>query len=638
MTQNPILEKNLQVLRKHHPELAQQIEALTEVPAVVLKKTEIGEWNIACQFADGSSKWFYPEPSPTNYSKKFISEITYQNPRMLVMLGFGLGLHLLEYLKNPHPLNEVIVVFETHPHFFKKALEAYDFSEALASPKIHWLVGGDVEKLKIFLNQFYSQGPWIMLANAIDYFVFPPSCQTNPTYYLKVQEMIPQAIGHHFNRVFGDPYDAYRGAENIFKNIDQVLQMPAFRKASGSWAGKSAVLVASGPSLSQSIPVLQKIQDRVLIIACPSALSLLLKNNIRPHIWLNIERDENVGDLFKDLPHKPKHIFVAPPLVHPKCFEFNSGFNTYLPSDGLFSRWLPLGEPVDFGHSAANAAFRILQILGCAEIYLVGQDLSYAPDQASHAEGAWEETKRFSENLQKENRQVLQVEGNNGTAITTNLYWHTYLKTFAEQLIPSFKGKVFNVIPENFGAKIPGTTHLHPQNLDTTLSQSDPNCIDPYSQLMEHLKAPTSQEVDDLKNAFSKKIKTVLECLQQVIDENKKFTLKCKELTFTPAFMNRKPEEATPLWKSFLEDFTLFCNRYYVANPQQPEIQDAYRHFFHSIIQGLMIKNQIEFFSSCKDLEGDFNEINRKLDLIFNMLKDESYWAEMMVDLINRLM
>ncbi len=228
---------------------------------------------------------------------------------------------------------------------------------------------------------------------------------------------------------------------------------------------------------------------------------------------------------------------------------------------------------------------------------------------------------------------MISVMSNNGTPIKTNLYWHTYLKTFSEQLIPSFHGKVFNVISKNYGAQIPGATRIDPEELDNRISKES---LNPYDRLTQALSSPTDTEVAELKNKFSKKIETALTCLKQVIEENKKFSLKCKELTFTPAFMNRKPEEAQPLWRSFLDEFTIFCNRYYVAQPQNPDIQEAYRYFFHSIIQGLMVKNQIDFFGSCKDLDGDFNEINRKLDLIFNMLKDESYWAEMMQDLISK--
>jgi hypothetical protein len=149
------------------------------------------------------------------------------------------------------------------------------------------------------------------------------------------------------------------------------------------------------------------------------------------------------------------------------------------------------------------------------------------------------------------------------------------------------------------------------------------------------LKPPSPEETLKTSELFSEKIGTALECLKEVIAENRKFSLKCKELTFMPAFMNRKPEEALPLWKRFLDDFSVFCNRYYVANHPRPDIQETYRHFFHSIVQGLIVKNQIEFFGSAKDLSGDFGEINRKLDLIFNLLKDESYWAEMMVELLS---
>ncbi|QQR81199.1 MAG: DUF115 domain-containing protein [Deltaproteobacteria bacterium] len=342
-----------------------------------------------------------------------------------------------------------------------------------------------------------------MLADAVEYINFPPSCQSNPTYYLTIQDLIPKAIAHHFNRVFSDPYDAYRGAENIFKNLPRVFQMPSFDKAKGFLKGKPALLVASGPSLTESLPILQKIQDQVLMIACPSALSLLIKNNIKPHLWLNIERDENVGDLFRDLSEKPKHIFIAPPLVHPKCFETNGGYNTFLLSQGLFAQWLPFAsQPIDFGHSAANAAFRILEILECNEIYLVGQDLSYTKNQESHVSGAWEETKRFSENLQKENRQTLQVEGNDGQPILTNLYWYTYLKNFTEQLIPFFKGKIFNVIPQNFGAKISGVTRIDPTDLLEKFKNQKEDFVE---VLKENLLPPTDTEQRDIHELFSQK-------------------------------------------------------------------------------------------------------------------------------------
>ncbi|MBF0492108.1 MAG: motility associated factor glycosyltransferase family protein [Deltaproteobacteria bacterium] len=625
-----LYQKNLNCLKTKHPQLAELVSNLNEIPALKFRPSTR---ELICHFADGSEQPYYPSPNAEQYSKEFAQTLSLKNPRILIFFGVGLGHHLLEYAKKSHPLNQVILVIEAMPHLFKKALEVNDFTPMFEVPQVHWFLGNDVVQLEQFFNRFFEEGPWLRFANAVEFVEFSPSLHWNGDFYSQAKESFAKATAHHFNRVFADPYDAYRGTVHVLKNLKEVLAMPALAQAQDQFKGKDGILISSGPSLAKSLSYLKEAQQYAVVVACPSALPLLIEHGIHPHLWLNIERDETQGDFFCNLSEKPPHVFVGPPHVHPKCFSGNKGLNSYILGTSLQSRWLPLEKPIlGLGHSSANAAFKILELLGCGRIFLVGQDLCYDKNLESHAPGVWKESQTVMANLRKEGNKVLEIEGNNGKPVRSNLFWFTFLKTFSEQLVPAYAGKVFNVIPPEYGAKIPGCPRIDPE---AWLQQLSPEKLETLSLLKEKLTLPSTAEQEIKRKVIQQKMYTLKRALQRLIGDNQAFAMKCRALQFSAWVAAQNWEEGKIKYAQFLKEADEFSSRY-TEDKNYAEDLDAYQNFFHPIIQGTLIQGQIQYFSSTEDTEGNFNEIARKIEILFQMAKEEAFWASVVLDLVNK--
>lgn len=555
------------------------------------------------------------------------------NPRIIVFLGLGSGEELFEYIKNPHPLNLMILLFEKEPQHLNRIKGQKRLEPLFKSDRVQTLVGTSIPDLKKQLHHFFLNSPALFFSKAIEYIALDPLEN-----YAFAKKIMDEAIYFHRNGVISDPYDAFRGASHTLQNLEVLLTLPEIHQAHGIFHGKAGLVIGSGPSLSKSLDILKEIQGRVVMAACPSAIPLLLNHGINPDLHVNIERDSYPMKIITQTRQNSPHLFVGIPVVHPRCFSETNSFKTYCLGSNLLSDWLPFKSPkVVTGQSAANMAFSLLSLLGCSEIYLLGQDLCYADDGDSHTAGIDYQSKVFFINEKMTGRRQVMIEGNNGQEVRTHPFWHAYLKTFTEDLIPNYSGKVFNVMPRGYGAKLHGSLTIEPLMLKELLQDKVP--WDPYHEIVSCLKKPSLEDQEKNRSILKEKIKSAKEMLQWLIKRNQSFALYCKETTFDPILLNKNQELIKGFWDDFLKKYYLFQNDLSEVSSlglQERELSKSYREFFYPVVQGLTVKTKIDLFSSSQDLDGNCAQINRKLDLIFNMLKDESYWAEMMADLIEK--
>lgn len=627
---NRIWEKNIAALRTHHPKLAATIESLADIPAITLTAGSRDDRDVVCHYNDGSSRRYYDVESPRQFSAQLVDHLDMKNPRIVIFLGAGLGYHLREYAKRPHPLNHGILVFEALPHLFRKALEVEDLSPLFANPSVFWHVGDHVDGVRQFLSSFFAKWPWLCYANAIEYIPLPQALAFHGNFYQSVQDILPQAIGHQFNRYFGDPYDAYIGTVNMLNNLPTLLGMPAIDQARDRFANRPGVVISSGPSLGHALEHLRDIQRHAVTIACPSALPLLARHHIDPHVWINVERLPEQGEFLRGLHTTTPHIFVGPPLVHPDCFIGAQAHNAYIRGAGLQSRWLELdGAVFELGHSSSHTAFQILQLMGCNPIFLVGQDLCYG-QSGSHAEGVWEESRRAMMNIKEGQGKLFETMGNSGQMVTTNIYWRTYLTTFCESLIPNFGGTVYNVIPSDMGARIEGARRIDPSQLPG-LRGNQP--LDALPKLTSALAPPPPDVQQARRKIMTARIDEAIGVLQELAATSSAFALEAKALQYRQALINKRWAEAEPVYRDFLRRVEQFAVRYQ-QDPAYEASRMAYFGFFQPIIQGLLLRYHIEYYKSAEDLRGDFGEITRKLEILHHMAKDEVFWAERLMPLL----
>lgn len=140
----------------------------------------------------------------------------------------------------------------------------------------------------------------------------------------------------------------------------------------GAWNG-DAIAVGSGPSLMDHMDDLRKAQDRMLIVAAHSAIPILLKHGVVPHMIAPKERDPDLGIIPTKLPSKCVYAGLPCVPVAPDRCE-----TAYLVGSGdPMMCWLgfgrsDLGAPTNSGTMAAQVA----SVVASGAVYLVGYDMT----------------------------------------------------------------------------------------------------------------------------------------------------------------------------------------------------------------------------------------------------------------------
>jgi hypothetical protein len=219
------------------------------------------------------------------------------------------------------------------------------------------------------------------------------SCDPDPAYAKDTKPLINEAITNGKKNRFQNTLTATKFGKawstNVIKNLHHLAQNPNFHQLSVSGV-ETAVIVASGPSLSKNIDYLSKIQDQVFIISALRSLPLLHKANIRPDlvIQLDAEDDQVAKNLVKNLDfHIPnflleltvnEHFFKAQ-AERKICSLSRLFFDTH---EYLGSKATPFDSP-----SVSIYALYLCNFLKFKTICFVGQDLA-ADGHKQYADGA----------------------------------------------------------------------------------------------------------------------------------------------------------------------------------------------------------------------------------------------------------
>ncbi|MDA7433304.1 DUF115 domain-containing protein [Synechococcus sp. AH-601-N10] len=165
---------------------------------------------------------------------------------------------------------------------------------------------------------------------------------------------------------------------------------------------KSVVLVASGPSLDNSIDWLSKHQSDLQIVAAGSSLGTLLRKNITPSAAVFLERSSIVFE--KDLTEVVNEGFdlsdiplIASMSLDPRIldlFGHKIWFHRPLSTTLAFFPDEAEGKLLQSGPHSANAALEALLHLGHREILLLGCDFSAKTRSIPRASNALGESPR----------------------------------------------------------------------------------------------------------------------------------------------------------------------------------------------------------------------------------------------------
>ncbi|MHC3400556.1 motility associated factor glycosyltransferase family protein [Aeromonas veronii] len=190
-------------------------------------------------------------------------------------------------------------------------------------------------------------------------------------------------------------------------------------------------VVGNGPSLDQSIEFIRQHQQQAIIIACGTAVSALYKANIKPDIYVAVERTKssadflsilNADDFIKDT------VFLSVDVIHPECKRFfrKTGL-AFKPNEPMFSMLISsFGQAFEYdtiqysNPFVGNTGLNYAALLGFKQVYLFGIDNGYKSAGLHHSSLSLYYNDKKEAKYQQDLKDTFPAPGNFGDEVRIN--------------------------------------------------------------------------------------------------------------------------------------------------------------------------------------------------------------------------
>ncbi|MDY6967968.1 MAG: 6-hydroxymethylpterin diphosphokinase MptE-like protein, partial [Spirochaetota bacterium] len=389
--------------------------------------------------------------------------------------------------------------------------------------------------------------------------------------------------------------------ENIMGNIYNIFCSTPVLDLFSKFKNYPGIIVSAGPSLAKNVKLLNNIRDKAIIVCVDTALKVLQKNNISPHIVITLDSQKYSIKHFQGLKdHNP--ILLADLVSYPRVIDSYKGRKIlsttskyYFDKNGNTKRettpvmdWIeeyisPIGD-IQSGGSVATSAFDLLLNLGCSSIVLLGQDLAYTGreihSRGTHHNDDWLPiTSRFR-NLETINQNVIRRrkikyvtsydgKGDVLSDFVFDLYRHWFEDSAAKVSIPVINAteggaKIKNTQQYTLKELVKNTPKMEvsPQEIfEKVISQ---NIEQNPQMLIDGIKS-AEESLDEIKSISEKLLKEDFpsdEKLYQVIDEKNISKLLNPFLRRTFLFLARHQDICYEKYmKNFISDVAVASNK-----------------------------------------------------------------------------
>lgn len=182
----PWLEANLALIARRHPDLAEILRA-PDGGTVSVTSTKGGIPTALVGRPNGEVT-LHSRFDPDKKSAELAGTWPTDSDRLPVLLGLGLGYHLIHYLSRL-PEQRPVIVVEPEQDVFRAAMNHVDLSKALNRPDLHWLVGLTSEETMRRITRLQLGRSLIRLS----ILAHPPSMKIRPDFYGTLRPALERA-------------------------------------------------------------------------------------------------------------------------------------------------------------------------------------------------------------------------------------------------------------------------------------------------------------------------------------------------------------------------------------------------------------------------------------------------------------
>lgn len=342
---------------------------------IAVQETPTGRPSAAVDLGNGRTIWLHSRYDPEAEARALVDRYDLADVSQVLVIGHGLGYHVAElHRRLPEAHIEVI---DPHP-------EVAQVGRQLGvAPEVPVLRPTEVARLALMIHRASRAESRLCIVE------HPASLQLYPDLAQEIRHFIKDILNSyrvntHTWRGLGLRFNA-----NIALNLQRIARDPGVIHLEGSFTGRPAIMVASGPSLSKNVHCLQAAAGRAVIIAAGSAYEALSHHGIVPDLVVSVDpTDANLqhfvgrGDPQVALVYETRCTpgvideFTGPRFVCVHASPVSQFAENYLGPKGQLS----------MGGTVATAAFSLARFLGCDPIISVGQDLANTGN-VTHASG-----------------------------------------------------------------------------------------------------------------------------------------------------------------------------------------------------------------------------------------------------------
>jgi hypothetical protein len=396
--------KNIAMIREKFPRIASRLDT-TDDGSIESFESKTGD-PVPCFIqGEGRKLFIHSRVDPVREAERFIQEIDITGRDLIVVLGSGFGYHVEEILKKTGNENNILVI-EKNPLILKKAMESRDLGILLSRDNIILAVDPDDDELTALMHGKSSKN--------VIFITHRGSHQVYPDYYSNILSIMKSYISTKDVNIATLAKFEKAWSSNIARNIGVIADSCGANVFYNAFKGVPAIVVAAGPSLTESIPFIKENSGRAVIVAVDTSYKILIDHGIDPHFCVTVDAQLINARYFEGSPES-ETVLIADPMVHPSTFRFFKGNITVTGVAFEMMKWIEnicgsRGE-LTHGGSVSTNAYDFAKRLGASPVILVGQDLSFTKGLA-HVKGSYldeqihNKTMRFN-NAQMFNRRQL---------------------------------------------------------------------------------------------------------------------------------------------------------------------------------------------------------------------------------------
>ncbi|MGF7059788.1 motility associated factor glycosyltransferase family protein [Brassicibacter mesophilus] len=608
-----LLVDNITILKNVYPLVwgkIKDVEDSLDENLVKIETTKNGQKTLTIKKED-KLVYLHSKYNPLREAETIVEEYKdIEEGTSVLFYGIGLGYHIDAFLEK-HP-NMNYYIYEPVTEILYAYLSNKEIKDIPSKKLKGMITGSDKIDIAGFLNEFIakSDGKVLMVSLPIHKQVFTE-------YYKEFLDLYKEVAKNKRASTLTEYAYQKRWIKNSMKNFKEVLSSPnLILERKGHFKGKTALLVAAGPSLNEEIENIRYIKENGLayIFSVGSAINTLIHHNVYPDVACTYDPTEKNQIVFE----KVKKLGITNiPLI----FGTSVGYETLQNYPGKKCHMITSQDTVARFYlkakdnekivslfdapSIAVVTLQLLYYLGFDTIILVGQNLAYK-DKKRHSEGIDYST----DVTEKETEKGIWIKDVYGNEVLTDEGFNR-MRRQIELYLKEFNG--VNVInTTKGGASIEGTTFIElaeviKERLKESIVEENWLSSEKTSYDKEYLLSQSKRMDRDFKQATKiiKEYYSILDSIDTFI-KNRNFNQAEKMYIKLDKSLSKIEKN------KFFQTFILPMNR--VRYKILADSIDSLNEEKDSTLKGKRIVNSFkEFIDSCKNDVDDIEPIYEEM-------------------------